>query len=390
MHPLLQRLRRITSGATWIPEIDGLRFVAIASVVLFHIGGQVISKSGQAWTTQSWYLPTLKFITNSNRGVELFFVISGFILGRPFARQYLLGEKRVSLGSYYLRRLTRLEPPYVINLLLFSIAIFFYVHTPVMELTKHFLASAFYIHELVYHQASTINGVTWSLELEIQFYLLVPLLVLVYRIRNSVLRRSVLVAAIIFFSGLQEWAYFQNFWGRPGEILYETVFSFLQFFLAGLLLSDLYLTALPRWRPSVLWDIAGLVCWPAYFFINANWEALALPPLLIVVFVGAFRGIYFPRLFRVQWIALIGGMCYSIYLWHFFLIAFVFKVSRYVVVGHDYLANLLLQCVLLLPPVLLFSTLYYLLVERPCMDPKWPQKLMGKGKTAANASAAAS
>ena len=91
-------------------------------------------------------------------GVELFFVISGFILGRPFARHALLGEKRVPLAGYYLRRLTRLEPPYILNLLICSVAILLYMHVPVLELAKRFLASALYLHELIYHQVSIING----------------------------------------------------------------------------------------------------------------------------------------------------------------------------------------------------------------------------------------
>ena len=55
------------------------------------------------------------------RGVELFFVISGFILGLPFAAHYLKGAAPVSLRKYYLRRLTRLEPPYIVALLVLFI-----------------------------------------------------------------------------------------------------------------------------------------------------------------------------------------------------------------------------------------------------------------------------
>jgi peptidoglycan/LPS O-acetylase OafA/YrhL len=261
MHFLLTRLRRITSGATWIPEIDGLRFVAIAAVVIYHIGGQTMSKSGVAWTTQAWYLPIMHFFLNGSRGVQLFFVISGFILGRPFARQHLLGEKRVKLGDYYLRRVTRLEPPYILNLLILTLAIALYMHTPWPALLTHLLASVFYLHGLSYREVSWINGVTWSLEIEIQFYIFVPLLVLLYRIRKTSLRRGVFLAAILFFSVFEKWAFAQNFTSPRESILYETVIVSLQFFLSGLLLSDIYLTSLPQWRPNILWDVAGnLLC----------------------------------------------------------------------------------------------------------------------------------
>jgi peptidoglycan/LPS O-acetylase OafA/YrhL len=380
MLSLFSRLRRITSGATWIPEIDGLRFVAILSVVLFHIGGQVYSKSGQLWTTHPWYQPIDTVIGNGSRGVELFFVISGFILGRPFARHSLLGEKRVPLSSYYMRRVTRLEPPYILNLLICAVTIYFYVHMPLWDLTKHFLASAVYGHDFIYRNVSILNGVTWSLEIEIQFYLLVPLLVLIYRVTNPFWRRGALIVGMLACSTTQEWLFNLSLWNRPSGLVYSTVFFFLQYFLAGLLLSDLYLTSLPKWRPSRFWDLASILCWPAYFYLNNSWPPNWMPFLLIIVFIGAFRGIYFPRLFRIEALALIGGMCYSIYLWHFFIIALFFKATKHAIFTHDYLLNVGIQTLLLLPPILLLSTLYYIWVERPCMNPRWPQKLKQKWK----------
>jgi peptidoglycan/LPS O-acetylase OafA/YrhL len=77
----------------------------------------------------------------------------------------------------------------------------------------------------------------------------------------------------------------------------------------------------------------------------------------------------------VEWIAILGGMCYSIYLWHFFIIALVFKASRHIVVSRDLLANFLVQSLLILPCILVGCVLYFVLIERPCMDPAWPQKM---------------
>lgn len=389
MLSLFSRLRRITSGATWIPEIDGLRFVAIFSVVLFHISAQVHAKSLIVPVSRAWYEPILLCIFNGNRGVELFFVISGFILGRPFARHYLLGEKKVSLRNYYLRRMTRLEPPYLLNLLLCFVAILIYAHANFRELAMHLLASAMYAHNLIYRSVSVLNGVTWSLEIEIQFYVLVPLLVLIYRIANPWWRRGILLAAMLLVSSFQERLFHLALWERPAGLLYSTIVFYLQYFLAGLLLSDLYLTSFPRWRPSRWWDVASLLCWPTYFCFTDQWPPAWMPFLIIVVFIGAFRGIYFPKIFRVEALALIGGMCYSIYLWHFFIIALVFRVTKHLVVTDDFMVNLLVQAVLLLPPILLLSALYYVWVERPCMDPQWPRKLLAKFKAAPEVSEAA-
>jgi peptidoglycan/LPS O-acetylase OafA/YrhL len=382
MLSLFSRLRRITSGATWIPEIDGLRFVAIVSVVMFHLSAELQAKAGTVWTFRSWYAPLTNCIGNGNRGVELFFVISGFILGRPFARHYLLGEKKVRLGAYYLRRLTRLEPPYLLNLLLCGIAIYFYAHLPVSLLLVRFLASAIYAHDLIYGSVSLLNGVTWSLAIEVQFYLIVPLLVMFFRIRNPWWRRSLMIAVMLADSTFQQWIFNLALWNKPGGMLYSTVLFFLQFFLAGLLLSDLYLTSFLQWKESRWWDAASLLCWGAYFSFDGFWPPTWMPFLIIVVFIGAFRGVYFRRLFRIEALALIGGMCYSIYLWHFFVIALCFKVTKHFRWTHDFGVNLLIQVLLVLPFILALSTVYYVWVERPCMDPGWPQKLIQKWKAA--------
>ena len=112
------QLRRITSSGSWVPQIDGLRFVAIVSVLLFHIAGQMAERSGHAVAIQPRYGLLTLLIGNGDRGVLLFFVISGTILARPFLRQHRLGGKRVAIGAYYLRRVTRLEPPYILCLFL--------------------------------------------------------------------------------------------------------------------------------------------------------------------------------------------------------------------------------------------------------------------------------
>src|SRR2546426_12554732 len=83
---LLVRLSRETSSGRFIPEMDGLRFVAIAMVVLFHLNGYLTAKAVSpqyAFTARSDW--TTQVAIAGFRGVELFFVISGLILGLRFA-----------------------------------------------------------------------------------------------------------------------------------------------------------------------------------------------------------------------------------------------------------------------------------------------------------------
>ena len=80
------------------------------------------------------------WVEHLRRGVELFFIISGFILGLPFAKQYLAGGKQVRLGAYFLRRLTRLEPPYILILCIRAAAMLAATHV-LGYIATHLLAN---------------------------------------------------------------------------------------------------------------------------------------------------------------------------------------------------------------------------------------------------------
>ena len=367
------KLRRITSGSSWIPEIDGLRFVAIALVVLFHLSAEVIAKSGVGFTTENWYAGLFVFFGRGDIGVRIFFVISGFILGRPFARHYLLGHAKPSLRSYYLRRLTRLEPPYLINITVCAIAIVLYAHVPVRKVLPNFAASAVYLHGFFFHDGAVINPVAWTLEMEVQFYLLVPLLTLIFAVRNRWLRRVGIGAACIAIPAALELFVFGKISGHSH--FWATIGWWLQYFLAGMLLSDIYVTQMPAWPKSWVWDVVSGAAWCLLLFTGYERLYVIEPLLIAFAFVGAFRGVLLHRILTIEWLAIIGGMCYSIYLWHFFIIALIFKVSRRLLISHDLLANFLVQSALILPCVFAFSVAYFVIIERPCMDSTWPQRL---------------
>src|SRR5579863_4416601 len=125
------RFRSITTQKRFIPQIDGLRFVAIASVVLFHLYAALEHGAIPEPIPLNIDLP--------KRGVELFFAISGFILGVPFASRYLLNAPRVDLKQYFLRRLTRLEPPYFLSLFACAAIQMAWSHRSVRDIAPHLL-----------------------------------------------------------------------------------------------------------------------------------------------------------------------------------------------------------------------------------------------------------
>ncbi|MGC1422311.1 MAG: acyltransferase [Terracidiphilus sp.] len=367
---LLERIRRITRDGRFIPEIDGLRFVAIASVFLFHLSLELQLRSGRIIPIEPRYAGLFRIIGNGDSGVSLFFVVSGFVLALPFARHFFARAQPVSLRKYFIRRLTRLEPPYLLSILLFVFLLSVYTRHITADVLAHAVATMLYLHRLVYGERTFINPVSWSLEIEVQFYIMAPVLMQLYRLRSKLLRRAMFALLILAIGAVQ-------FTIADSPRASESILFYIQFFLMGLLIADVYIVDGDRIRPSLLWDVAGLLGLGLTFGMARTYATLhiVMPWTMALLFLAALRGVGLRRFFANPWIAAIGGMCYSIYLMHFQMIAVLFKVTRRCILPHgDLLADLGIQLLVTGIPVMLISLAFYLLIERPCMDPNWPSR----------------
>jgi peptidoglycan/LPS O-acetylase OafA/YrhL len=347
-----------------VPEIDGLRFVAIASVVLYHFHGFALAAYSGSDTEDT----VRALAEHGYRGVNLFYVISGFVLGLPFAAHHLTGKPAVRLRSYFLRRLTRLEPPYVLNLLIcFVLAVLTGENAKV--LLPHLGASLLYLHNLVFGNHSSINPVAWTLEIEVQFYCLVPLLAWIFAVKSRLARRATL-AALILLAGIIQTMH----WSAPPRVQLTILYA-IQFFLAGFLLADIYLV---NWeaRPASrwTWDLVSLMGWPLVFLPADLKIWIGLPFLILAVYVAAFKGIAFRWFFTNRAVTIIGGMCYSIYLFHYVLIPDVLRLLTFAGVGHSFNEFFVVEGLFYAAILLLVSGTYFVLVERPCMQPDWPRR----------------
>lgn len=377
----VRRVRRITTSGEIIPEIDGLRFLAIGGVFLHHVV-RFLPGNPHGSTIDPLPMDTAGRIADAGAyGVQLFFIISGFILGLPFASQYLKGATPVSLRKYYLRRVTRLEPPYLAAMLMcFGLSIWVGGESA-GELLPHLLASLAYSHNWIYSTFSKVNPVAWSLEIEVQFYVAAPLLASIFAIRGRVPRRLALLGSIAAIMALQTQLV------GDGSRLYYSLAGFIHFFLAGFLLADIYVT---DWAGApartVGYDVAMLGCTAAAAFLGAG-RALAVGQLprplthalaLLVLFfpaVAAFRSLYFRRLMGHSLLVSIGGMCYTIYLLHHFLMHLLAQYTRDLAVTRSMSVNVMVYTAIYGLPILLISTLFYLAIEKPCMRKDWPRRL---------------
>ena len=350
----LRRIARPQPAQEFLPQIDGLRFVAILAVILYHLQGFAAVRFPLGDAPAGW---VRSIMAEGHFGVPLFFALSGYILGRPF-----LGERKPALKDYFLRRLTRLEPPYVICLLLIFALKLAGTDATFGSLFPHLLASLAYLHGWIFGTHSEVNGVAWSLEVEWQFYVLAPLLFALVARSGSRLRHAALWLAMALGGIAHTVDYHEA--SRIGLSLLH----YFGFFAAGAWVAVLD-TETPSRRRGGAYDLLGLAAWIgviACLLKGGAWLG-SLPALTALVLLSGLRGSLSSRFLGWWPIYCVGAMCYSVYLYHFFVISFLGKALA-AALGTT-LAPW--QQLLLLPiavaAVLFVCAIPYLLVERPFM-----------------------
>lgn len=395
-------LRRRTTSGAFFPEIDGLRFLAIAPVVLQHLAERLLRalELGGGISNFDRYIASL--MPTGSLGVELFFVISGYIICLPLARRAAAApDKRPEFhyGFYMLRRLTRLEPPYLLVLGLSLAAVtcagslglnFLTEGTKAysassISLSQSAAASAVYMHGVLFRAQPRLNPPAWSLEIEFQFYILAPAIILfalaIGRLLRSFAAEVMTLIAIVFGAKYFAVTYI------PNNLAQYLVVNYIEFFVLGFILSRLF--ARGFFRHPVVSKLAtplflgGIVlAWYADHIANLRevTSNLLIVFLLLVsfaaVFTGALSGGVGRRFTSSTWIWVIGGMCYSIYLLHLLFLQTSTRVLIRLIPVHDLLSGAVIYGVILIPLLLVCCAIFFLLVEKPCMNPQWPRLII--------------
>ena len=173
-----------------IDVLDGIRALAILLILWFHLWQQ-------NWLMPYFYVPflaklglpgvvNLDFIPRSGfLFVDMMLLLSAFCLFLPHARAVFLGEPVPDTLTFYKKRLVRIVPPYYLSVLL----IFFFVALPdgayvtwkdaVIDLGSTLTFTQVFLPGVLL--GTKINGVLWTAAIEMQFYLIFPLLALCFR-----------------------------------------------------------------------------------------------------------------------------------------------------------------------------------------------------------------
>lgn len=149
-----------------IAGLDGLRALAAAYVLVYHVAGAFVPLN-----------PVVKDVAGEGWvGVDVFFTISGFILFLPFARA-ARGGRPVSLKRYASSRVRRILPAFWLNILVVALltnTVLLFSFSGWKEIFGNATFTAPYLH------VAAINPVTWTLFAEAVFYLLLPLAALAF------------------------------------------------------------------------------------------------------------------------------------------------------------------------------------------------------------------
>jgi peptidoglycan/LPS O-acetylase OafA/YrhL len=227
---------------------------------------------------------------------------------------------------------------------------------------------------------SSINVVAWSLEIEFQFYALAPAIASVFLIRSKTWRRIVLALGIATFAILSLAV------GTSSPRFLLSLPHFAQFFLTGFLLCDIYLVdwrSTPQ-RLSLTWDAVSVVAWAAIPAVLFFGEAgmFFVPAIALAAYVAAFKGTWSNRFFRHPLIYTIGGMCYTIYLYHVHIMGVFSRAFAHVPQLQTWplWLTIIVTALVEIPAVLLICAGFFLAVEKPCMKKGWYRPIIARLK----------
>ncbi|MBX3103628.1 MAG: acyltransferase [Microbacteriaceae bacterium] len=304
----------------FMPHVQGLRAVAVLLVVLYHV-----------WPGR---------ISGGYVGVDVFFVISGFLITGQLSRE-LEKTGKIDLPSFWAKRVRRLLPAAITVLVFCALAVMFLLPlSSLLAETRGILASTFYVENwdlalgavdyLASHDATTVQHY-WSLSLEEQFYLIWPLLLLTatwigakfFAARKWLPMAS--LAVIVVIASLLASIFYTN--SNPAEAYFVTWTRLWEFGIGAIL------ALLPRLRPRGAWasnltGYAGLamVLAAGWFFDRETpfpgYTAL-LPVVGAALVIASDRAEHWWDIGRVlggRPQRFTGDISYSLYLWHWPLI----------------------------------------------------------------------
>ena len=351
----------------YLPSIDSLRAIAVIAVIIYHIDAN--------------YLP------GGFLGVDLFFVLSGYLISSLIIKEYK-STGTVNLYNFYVRRARRLLPAvyFMITVVLIIITLFNGV-----LLKKSYLDALFgYIYSsnwwYIFHKLDYFDSFgsqspfkhLWSLAIEEQFYMFFPLIFLIFNRKsksnngNSKLNKNFIyvVLSLILVSLIAHILLFDI--NNINRIYFGTdtrAFSLLVGVVGAILYPMDRLSERTTKKDNMIYSIVSLVSILVLIGIMINTSEyntwlyrggfllVAIIGLIIIISSGR-QYTFMSKLLSFKPFVFIGKISYSLYLWHFPILVVTTPVSE---IGNPNLFYVTLRIVL----IILVATGSYMFVETP-------------------------
>jgi len=346
---------------TYRPEIDGLRAIAVIAVILYHCKITIF---------------TNELFKGGFLGVDIFFVISGYLITSIILKELILTGS-FSIKYFYERRIRRILPVLILVILVSLFFAWMYLlPDSFIDFSKSVLYSIGFISNIYFNISDQEYGVdsgllkpflhTWSLSVEEQFYIIFPIfLLLTYRNFKKYLVHIFLLVFLISL-GLAEFSSrnypsisFYSIHTRIWELIIGSILAYFEIKLGHRSKNQ----TLNKIFPGV-----GLIL-IAYSFTFFNDEMIhpsfyTLLPIIGVSFIIWFsnRDELITKILSTKFFVGIGLISYSLYLWHYP----IFSIARV----NYFLEDNIIDKVLFIIIIFFISVISYHFVEKPFRNKK--------------------
>ena len=361
-----------------IPGLDGLRAIAILMVFASHSD---LMEFG--WT-----------------GVQLFFVLSGFLITGILLDMKESLPVRQYFGKFYGRRFLRIFPLYYFYLALMAVVAYGLIAVDFRPKYMHIFFNqvwyaVLYVYDLFYRmpwfQPSQFLDHFWSLAVEEQFYIVWPLLLLLVpqkhlkRLFVSFIALGVIFRILLYLwylSGSSSWIFREPF----GLVAYSWPLSHLDAFALGAYISR-YTIWRPRLQLLVLTLLVPVVGFATNYFATGSiglvsalgydsslsagyqfiWAHTLLNYFFAVLIYCVIHEKFMVRFLEMPWLRYLGRISYGMYVYHLALIWFVWNLVDDVTKSD---MTVWIKPAIALPVTILIATLSYYFLERPILSLK--------------------
>jgi peptidoglycan/LPS O-acetylase OafA/YrhL len=310
----------------YFPELDGLRFVAFMMVYLFHLGLPEPLLVRVVGRTAAW-----AFVFNGGYGVQLFFILSGYLITSLLLREEAR-YGRISLRAFWIRRILRIWPLYYLIIVLgfgllppLSGAIGTVGYKDAMRV--HFIPFLFFLGNWSMALVRAISydwlSVLWSVCVEEQFYLFVPVMIALVAPRFRV------AAVVVLMAGAVATRWFCAHVSDAQTLIVFNTLAQFDTILSGVLLAlvlgwDRDRPRLTAWLRWLQWPLYGVIAWGMTLpelgrgtAIHRTWDFVGvwLCGLGIIMVAVWGRG-WLRAVLSYSRIVWLGKISYGLYMYH--------------------------------------------------------------------------